>query len=93
MIHQTSFYLQFHFGGVGLIDKFKNEKGKAVGKVVESIGRTIDDEELEFKGKMQFIKSDIGSKLEDKKDKVLDKANDFIDQAMDRNRNKNQDTQ
>lgn len=76
-----------------MIDKFKNEKGKAIGKVVESIGRTIDDEELEFKGKMQFIKSDIGSKLEDKKDKVLDKANDFIDQAMDRNRNKNQDTQ
>jgi uncharacterized protein YjbJ (UPF0337 family) len=75
-----------------LIDKFKNEKGKAIGKLVETIGKTIDDEELEFKGKMQFIKSDIGSKLEEGKDKVLDKANDFIEQAMDRNRDKNQDT-
>ncbi|MDF2944937.1 MAG: hypothetical protein K0S01_3795 [Herbinix sp.] len=33
-----------------MIDKLKNEKGKAVGKIVETMGKTIDDEELEFKG-------------------------------------------
>jgi uncharacterized protein YjbJ (UPF0337 family) len=75
-----------------LIDKLKNEKGKAVGKIVETMGKTIDDEELEFKGKMQFMKADIGGKLEGGKDKLFDKANDFIDQMMEMKKDKNQDT-
>ena len=40
------------------MDDFKNKKDKAVGKVVERIGQTIDDSELEFKGKMKSLKAD-----------------------------------
>jgi len=34
---------------------------------------------MEFQGKMQTIKGDIGNKLEDIKEDVLDKTNDILD--------------
>jgi len=56
-----------------------NEKDKAMGKVKESLGRVLDDNELEFEGKMQNLKGNVGSKLDEIKDDVLDKANDILD--------------
>lgn len=56
-----------------------NEKDKTMGKVKESLGRVLDDNELEFEGKMQNLKGNIGSKLDEIKDDVLDKANDILD--------------
>ncbi len=57
----------------------KNEKDKAVGKIKESLGRALDDNELEFKGKMQTMKGNIGNKFGKIKDDVLDKTNDILD--------------
>ena len=58
---------------------FKNEKDKAMGKVKESLGRVLEDNELEFEGKMQTIKGNIGSKFEEIKEDVLEKTNDILD--------------
>ena len=57
----------------------KNEKDKSIGKIKEAAGKFLDNDELEFEGKKQSIKGDIGSKLEDMKDDALKKANDLID--------------
>jgi len=62
-----------------LNNELKNGKDKIVGKVKEAAGKATDDDELEFKGKLQSMKSDIGNKVEDMKDAVLDKANDLLD--------------
>ena len=60
-------------------NNIKNEKDKVLGKVKESLGKVFDDNEMEFQGKMQTIKGDIGNKLEDIKEDVLDKTNDILD--------------
>jgi uncharacterized protein YjbJ (UPF0337 family) len=57
----------------------ENEKDRIVGKLKETTGNFMDDEELEFKGKLQSMKADIGNKAENIKDTVLEKANDVID--------------
>jgi uncharacterized protein YjbJ (UPF0337 family) len=57
----------------------ENEKDRIVGKLKETTGNFMDDEELEFKGKLQSMKADIGNKVENIKDTVLEKANDVID--------------
>ncbi len=70
------------------MDDFKNKKDKAVGEVVERIGQAIDDSELEFKGKMKSLKADLGSKVEEGKDKFFGKANEFIDEVTEKRKNK-----
>lgn len=57
----------------------KNEKDKTLGKVKESLGRVLDDNEMEFKGKIQNVKGNIGDKLGNIKDNVLEKTNDIMD--------------
>jgi uncharacterized protein YjbJ (UPF0337 family) len=57
----------------------ENEKDRIVGKIKETTGNIMDDEELEFKGKLKSMKADIGNKAENIKDTVLEKANDVID--------------
>ncbi len=64
-----------------MLDKLKNGKDKAVGKLKETAGKWMDDEELEFRGKVQGIKGDMGEKAEDVKDNVMEKANDFVDKV------------
>lgn len=59
----------------------KNEKDKSIGKIKEAAGKFLDNDELEFEGKKQSIKGDIGSKLDDMKDDALKKANDLIDKV------------
>jgi uncharacterized protein YjbJ (UPF0337 family) len=60
-------------------NNIKNEKDKVMGKVKESLGKVFDDDELEFEGKMQTIKGNIGNKLDEIKEDVLDKTNDILD--------------
>ncbi len=74
-----------------MIDKMENGKDKAVGKIKETAGKWMDDEGLEFQGKMQGIKGNIGEKTEDMKESVMEKANDLIDKVKGDKRNKNND--
>jgi uncharacterized protein YjbJ (UPF0337 family) len=53
---------------------------KAVGKAKEEVGKRMSSEELEFKGKVQQMQGDAKNLLEDAKDTVLKKTNDFVDQ-------------
>lgn len=79
-------------GGISLKQRIKNSKDKIVGTMKETTGRVLDKDDLEFKGKMQTIKADIGNKFEDVSDVIVDKVenmktevarktNDFIDQV------------
>lgn len=60
-------------------DELKNGKDKVIGMVKQTTGEILDNQELEFKGKLQSLKADIVDKVEDVKEDVLEKANDFID--------------
>ena len=62
-------------------NELENGKDKIIGKIKETAGDITDDDELEFKGKLQTMKADIGNKVEDMKDAVLDKANDLLDKV------------
>ncbi len=56
-----------------------NSKDRLMGKLKETAGKLTDNEEMEFRGKLQNMKSEIGEKLEDIKEDVLEKSNDLID--------------
>jgi CsbD-like. len=59
----------------------KNETEKMMGKAKEKAGQFLDDNELEFKGKLQNMKGTIENKTEDIKDKMYEKANDVLDKV------------
>ena len=63
-----------------LKDKLKNAKDKVAGETKEAVGKVTDNEELEFKGKVQSTKADISKNIHDKKDDVVDKVNEKIDE-------------
>ncbi|WMJ88359.1 CsbD family protein [Anaerocolumna sp. MB42-C2] len=64
-----------------MMDKLENGKDKAIGKMKEKAGKWMDDEDLEFQGKVQGMKAVIGEKADDMKDDVVGKANDLLDKA------------
>ena len=66
----------------------KNEKDKSIGKIKEAAGKFLNNDELEFEGKKQSIKGDIGSKVEEMKDDALKKANDLVDKMRDNKKDK-----
>ena len=68
--------------------KFKNSKDKIVGEVKEGVGKITGNEELELKGKIQSMKSDIsekinkddiGKKVDKVKEDIAGKVNNIID--------------
>ncbi len=61
------------------MNRMENGKDRLVGKMKESAGKALDIDELEFKGKLQTIKSEVGDKMEDIKDGVYEKANKLMD--------------
>ena len=73
--------------GCGRMDRMENSKDRLVGTVKESAGKILDLEELEFKGKLQKIKSEVGDKMEDIKDEVYGKANELLDKVRGNDRN------
>ena len=68
------------------MNRMESSKDRMVGKMKESAGKVFDLEELEFKGKLQSMKSEVGDKLEDLKDVVYGIANDLLDQRKDNER-------
>ena len=64
-----------------MLGKWENGKDKAIGKLKEKAGKWMDDDQLEFHGKVQGMKAVIGEKTDDLKDNVLDKTNDLIDKS------------
>ncbi len=71
------------------MEDIKNAKDNLVGKLKEGTGQLLKDDKLEFKGKMQTIKSEIGSKVEDMKQDAAAKANDLIDHVKHGKRDNN----
>lgn len=57
----------------------KSTKDKALGKLEETTGKLLKDEQMEAKGKAKQLKGEAEAKVEDVKDKVAEKANDLID--------------
>ncbi|MDF2537181.1 MAG: hypothetical protein K0S76_202 [Herbinix sp.] len=64
-----------------MIEKIENGKEKAIGKLKENVGQIMEDNELEFRGKMQSMKADVSDTLDNGKETVLRKTNDIIDKA------------
>lgn len=76
-------------GGVVILkNELNNEKDKIIGKIKETAGKITNNDELEFKGKAQSIKGDIGSKTEDIKNKAVEKANNLIDKVRGNSKDK-----
>lgn len=65
-------------------DKLKNIKDKVTGEAKEAVGKLTDDEELELKGKIQSTKADAVKKISDKKDEILEKINEKIEDMDDK---------
>ncbi len=63
------------------MSKIDNKLDRLEGKMKESIGKMTNQEDLELKGKLKVIKSDMVSKGEELKEKAQAKANDFIDRV------------
>lgn len=69
--------------------KVNNATDKTIGEVKEAVGKVTGNEELELKGKMQSTKSDIkdklniGDKVDETKEVIAGKINDFIDKKKD----------
>jgi uncharacterized protein YjbJ (UPF0337 family) len=69
--------------------KVNNAADKTIGEVKEAVGKVTGNEELELKGKMQSAKSDIkdklniGDKVDETKEVIAGKINDFIDKKKD----------
>lgn len=65
------------------MSRMDNSKDRVVGRMKEAAGKVLDLEELEFKGKLQTMKSEVGDKLADIKDGVYSKANELLDKVKD----------
>lgn len=61
------------------MNKIDNKLDRIEGKIKETVGKVTNSEDLELKGKLKVIKSDMMSKGEELKENVQAKANDFID--------------
>lgn len=65
------------------MDRLENRKDKLIGKIKETVGEMTDQEDLEFQGKLQTMKAEIGDKVGNLKEEVMEIANDFIDKIRD----------
>lgn len=66
-----------------MLDKLDHGKDKAMGKIKETAGKWMEDDELEFQGKAQGMKAAIGEKADDLKESVVSKANNIMDKTND----------
>ena len=65
-----------------MLDEIENGKDKIIGKLKESAGQITNAKGLELSGKLQIMKAEIDDDMEGMKDKLLEKANNFVDQAQ-----------
>lgn len=61
------------------MSKIDQKMDRLEGKMKETIGKVTNQEDLELKGKLKVLKSDISSKGEEFINKASEKANDLID--------------
>jgi len=59
-----------------LNNKVEGIKDKVVGKTKETLGKASDNQEMEFKGRLQYQKGDLKEKIDKTEDKIEDKFND-----------------
>lgn len=52
---------------------------QGIGAAKEMFGKVTGDQETELKGKFQRLKGEAEEKLNEIKDNIVEKANDFID--------------
>lgn len=64
-------------------NKISNEVNHISGKVKEAAGKATHSEQLELKGKLQTMGSEVSEKAEDLKEKAASKANEIIDKIKD----------
>lgn len=57
----------------------KNSKDKVVGAMKETTGQILDNDEMEFKGKMQSMKANLGNRVENVAEKLEDKVEDIAE--------------
>lgn len=66
----------------------KNKVDKVVGSVKETIGRSVDSDQLELKGKVQKTKGEVSEKvswaIENAKETLAESANKVIDIVKDK---------
>lgn len=77
---------------MNLNDKLENGKDRIMGKAKEAAGKITNNQELEYHGKLQSMKADVGDKVADTKEGVLGKANDLIDKVRGDIKDKRTDT-
>ncbi|MDE0572892.1 CsbD family protein [Demequina sp. B12] len=65
-------------------DRLSNAADDAKGKIKEGFGKATDDEQLEADGKWDQTKADAKDKVEDVKDAVAEKYNEFTDRDEDK---------
>jgi uncharacterized protein YjbJ (UPF0337 family) len=68
--------------------KIEDAKDKTVGKIMETAGKITNDQDLEFTGKFRNLTTEVKDKLYDVKEDVVQEANDIMDRANARLKNK-----
>lgn len=66
-------------GEVEMNHKINNQINQMSGKVKETAGKMVHSDQLELKGKLQTMGSEISEKGEEIKEKAANKANEIID--------------
>lgn len=61
--------------------KIENAKDKAVGRVMETAGKIMNDQDLEFTGKFRTMTTEVKDTMFDVKEDVVQKANNLMDRA------------
>lgn len=60
-------------------NKINNQVNHISGKIKETAGKIVHSDQLELKGKLQTMGSEISEKGEELKEKAAGKANEIID--------------
>ncbi len=71
-----------------MIDKLKNAKDNAMGKMKETTGKIIDNDQLELSGKLQSFQSKVEEGVDSLREEMAEKANDVIEWTKPDSRNK-----
>lgn len=68
--------------------KIEDTKDKTVGRVMETAGKMTKDQELEFTGKFKTMTSEVKDKFHNVKQDVYQEANELMDKANTKLKNK-----
>lgn len=63
------------------MDKITNAKDKTVGKAIETVGRVVNDKQMEFTGKFRQMTTGVKDKLGDVKEDVYEEGSKILDKV------------